>query len=170
MFNPLTQNSFTIAFVSNIRNNTYSLVSNSVYFQIFHFERMISFVYTCARCWEWGWGAHILFRGGTHRWQAARPLKDVYLLQMFAEPGTLTHPTPPSNPHLPMEAWLFCIFSEHSLSVSIPSYHGSLSFLIIIDLAINSSPLDALLYNPLASKKMRKQHRYYWIFYNGEKR
>lgn len=93
VFNPLTQKSFTTAFVSYIRNC--SLVSNSVYFQIFHFERIISLAFTCARCWECGWGAHIRFPGGTHRWQAAWPLKDVYLLQMFANQGhwpTQHHP------------------------------------------------------------------------------
>lgn len=72
---------------------------------------------------------------------------------------TLTHPTPPSNLHLPMEAWLFCIFSEHLLHVnhipSYPSWWPSFFFFVtLIDLDIASSPLGTPLQNPLAPKTL----------------
>lgn len=83
------------------------------------------------------------------------------LITNVCQPGTPTHPTPPFNLHLPMEVWLFCIFSEHLLS-HIPSYPLWCSpppfFVTLIDFDIASSPLHTPLQNPPAPKNIRKQH------------
>lgn len=118
-------NCFTIGFVFTMMNDNYILVSNSVYFLIFYFERNVSLAFTFASCWHRGWGA----TSGSLEGLTAD--KQLYHWKMFTSykclPSQGHRPTQhhPLTPACPVEAWLFCIFDKHSLSVNYISSYPS---------------------------------------------